>query len=83
MAPDADIYDYRALGQDGSGSYEQIAAAVNEAVADGCDIINMSLGEVLVELGVYTGLSGMLIEKVLLLFVLLVMKEMLILLPMK
>lgn len=44
MAPDADIYDYRALGQDGSGSYEQIAAAVNEAVADGCDIINMSLG---------------------------------------
>lgn len=44
MAPDADIYDYRALGQDGSGSYEQIAAAVNEAVEDGCDIINMSLG---------------------------------------
>ena len=44
MAPDADIYDYRALGGNGSGSYETITNAVNEAVADGCHIINMSLG---------------------------------------
>ena len=44
MAPDTDIYDYRALGGDGAGSHEIITAAINEAVADGCDIINVSLG---------------------------------------
>ena len=43
MAPDADIYDYRALSGNGSGSYETITNAVNEAVTDGCDIINMTI----------------------------------------
>ena len=44
MAPDADIYDYRALGGDGTDSYEIITAAINAPVVDGCDIINTSLG---------------------------------------
>jgi len=43
MAPEAEIYDYRALGSTG-GSALTISEAIDEAVKDGCDIINMSLG---------------------------------------
>lgn len=50
MAPDADIYDYRVI--DSNGSFfgnsarprtEVLAQAINQAVEDGCDVINMSL----------------------------------------
>ncbi|MGD6853892.1 S8 family serine peptidase [Bacillus infantis] len=44
VAPDADIYAYRVLGPYGSGSTEAILAAIDKAVADGMDVINLSLG---------------------------------------
>ena len=45
MAPDADIYDYRIFDSNGriGGRPEILAQAINEAVEDGCDVINMSL----------------------------------------
>ncbi|MFF2876379.1 S8 family serine peptidase [Gottfriedia sp. NPDC057991] len=45
VAPDADLYMYRALGPYGSGSDENVIAAVDKAVQDGMDIISLSLGE--------------------------------------
>ncbi|SFK15357.1 minor extracellular serine protease Vpr [Halobacillus dabanensis] len=44
IAPDADIYAYRALGPGGVGSSVQVIAALEEAVKDGMDVINLSLG---------------------------------------
>ncbi|MFC4558080.1 S8 family serine peptidase [Virgibacillus kekensis] len=44
VAPDADIYAYRALGPGGRGTSVQVIAALEEAVEDGADIINLSLG---------------------------------------
>uniref|UniRef100_A0A7S4J354 subtilisin n=1 Tax=Odontella aurita TaxID=265563 RepID=A0A7S4J354_9STRA len=44
MAPDADIYDYRVFGEEGFPVDDAIATAIFEAVYDGCDVINMSLG---------------------------------------
>ncbi|MFB7142665.1 S8 family serine peptidase [Gottfriedia sp. NPDC056225] len=44
VAPDADIYSYRVLGPYGSGYTSAILAGLDKAVADGMDIINMSLG---------------------------------------
>jgi len=47
MAPDADIYDYRVFGEPGlTGCSENIAIAmaIKQAIKDGCQIINMSLG---------------------------------------
>ncbi|WP_156882596.1 S8 family serine peptidase [Halalkalibacillus halophilus] len=44
VAPDADIYGYRALGQGGMGTSAQIIAALEMAVKDGMEVINMSLG---------------------------------------
>ncbi|WP_188207608.1 S8 family serine peptidase [Alkalibacillus aidingensis] len=44
VAPDADIHAYRALGPGGTGSSAQILAALEKAVKDGMDIINLSLG---------------------------------------
>jgi len=43
MAPDADIHDYRVMDNEGQGGDTIIAKAIREAVADGCDIINMSI----------------------------------------
>ncbi|MFD4705970.1 S8 family serine peptidase [Gottfriedia sp. NPDC058432] len=43
-APEADLYAYRVLGPYGSGTTANIIAALDKAVADGMDIINMSLG---------------------------------------
>ncbi|MBO9131004.1 S8 family serine peptidase [Bacillus sp. 165] len=43
-APEADLYAYRVLGPGGRGSSEDIIAAVDRAVEDGMDVINMSLG---------------------------------------
>ncbi|MGY0691223.1 S8 family serine peptidase [Virgibacillus sp. FSP13] len=44
VAPDAEIYAYRALGPGGQGSSVQVIAALEQAVEDGVDIINLSLG---------------------------------------
>jgi subtilisin family serine protease len=45
MAPEAELYDYRVFGERGSWSVtEAISTAIFEAVYDGCDVINMSLG---------------------------------------
>ncbi|MDQ0352717.1 minor extracellular serine protease Vpr [Alkalibacillus filiformis] len=44
VAPDAEIYAYRALGPGGSGTSAQVLAALEQAVKDGMDIINLSLG---------------------------------------
>lgn len=44
VAPDAEIYAYRALGPGGSGTSIQVMAAMEEAVRDGVDVINLSLG---------------------------------------
>ncbi|SHG68925.1 minor extracellular serine protease Vpr [Ornithinibacillus halophilus] len=44
VAPEAEIYAYRALGPGGVGSSVQVIAAMEQAVKDGMDIINLSLG---------------------------------------
>ena len=44
VAPDASIYAYRALGPGGMGTSIQVIAALERAVKDGMDIINLSLG---------------------------------------
>lgn len=44
IAPDARIYAYRALGPGGVGSSVQVIAALEEAVKEGMDVINLSLG---------------------------------------
>lgn len=44
VAPGAEIYAYRALGPGGTGTTEQVLAAIEEAVKDRMDIINLSLG---------------------------------------
>ncbi|WP_078381949.1 S8 family serine peptidase [Sutcliffiella halmapala] len=44
VAPDAELYAYRVLGPYGSGYTENIIAAIDKAVVDGMDVINLSLG---------------------------------------
>ncbi|QED48062.1 S8 family serine peptidase [Cytobacillus dafuensis] len=44
VAPDADLYAYRVLGPYGSGTSEAVMAGIDRAVADGMDVINISLG---------------------------------------
>ncbi|QKE75643.1 S8 family serine peptidase [Arthrobacter citreus] len=44
VAPDADLYMYRALGPYGSGTLDAILAGIDKAVQDGMDVINLSLG---------------------------------------
>lgn len=44
VAQDAELYAYRALGPGGSGSSVQVIAAMEEAIKDDVDIINLSLG---------------------------------------
>jgi len=44
MAPDAEIYAYRALGPGGYGTTEQILAAIDQAIKDQVDVLNLSLG---------------------------------------
>ncbi|MFJ7934603.1 S8 family serine peptidase [Sporosarcina sp. NPDC096371] len=45
VAPDADLYAYRVLGPWGSGTTEAILAGIDKAVAEGMDVINLSLGQ--------------------------------------
>ncbi|GAA0436324.1 serine protease Vpr [Lentibacillus halophilus] len=44
VAPDAELHAYRALGSGGSGTSVQVIAALEQAVEDGADVINLSLG---------------------------------------
>lgn len=44
IAPHAEIYAYRALGPGGTGTSVQVMAAIERAVKDGMDILNLSLG---------------------------------------
>lgn len=44
VAPNAEIRAYRALGPGGSGTSIQVIAAMEQAVKDGVDVINLSLG---------------------------------------
>ncbi|MFZ3578587.1 S8 family serine peptidase [Virgibacillus sp. DJP39] len=44
VAPDAELYAYRALGPGGSGTSIQVIAAMEQAIRDDVDIINLSLG---------------------------------------
>ncbi|WP_088042659.1 S8 family serine peptidase [Bacillus sp. EAC] len=44
VAPDADLYVYRVLGQFGSGSTESVLGGIDKSIADGMDVINLSLG---------------------------------------
>ncbi|MEB5452104.1 S8 family serine peptidase [Virgibacillus pantothenticus] len=44
VAPDAELYAYRALGPGGSGTSIQVIAAMEQAIKDDVDIINLSLG---------------------------------------
>ncbi|WZY00160.1 S8 family serine peptidase [Bacillus sp. FSL W7-1360] len=44
VAPEADIYAYRALGPGGQGTTEQVLTAIERAVGDGVDVLNLSLG---------------------------------------
>lgn len=44
VAPDADLYAYRVLGPYGSGATENVLKGIDQAVEDGMDIINLSLG---------------------------------------
>lgn len=44
VAPDAEIYAYRALGPGGAGTSVQVIAALERAIEDEVDVINLSLG---------------------------------------
>ncbi|MFB5663577.1 S8 family serine peptidase [Alteribacillus sp. HJP-4] len=47
IAPDADLLGYRVLGPGGSGTTEDVLAGIEQAVEDGADIMNLSLGNTL------------------------------------
>lgn len=44
VAPDAKIRDYKVLQSNGSGTSKAVSGAITQAVVDGCDILNLSLG---------------------------------------
>ncbi|MGG6314596.1 S8 family serine peptidase, partial [Paenibacillus macerans] len=44
VAPEAEIHAYKVLGPYGSGSTEDVIAGIEQAVEDGMDVINLSLG---------------------------------------
>ena len=44
VAPEAALYAYRALGPGGQGTTDQVLAAIEQAVKDHVDILNLSLG---------------------------------------
>ena len=43
VAPEAKIIAYRALGSGGMGTTEQVVAAIEQAIKDKVDILNLSL----------------------------------------
>nr|WP_260508158.1 S8 family serine peptidase [Cytobacillus firmus] len=44
VAPEVDLYAYRVLGSWEGGNTTGILAGIDHAIADGMDVINMSLG---------------------------------------
>lgn len=44
VAPEATILAYRALGPGGAGTTEQVIAAIDQAIEDKVDVLNLSLG---------------------------------------
>jgi minor extracellular serine protease Vpr len=44
VAPEAELYAYRALGPGGQGTTEQVIEAIEKAIEDGVDVLNLSLG---------------------------------------
>ncbi|QKE73342.1 S8 family serine peptidase [Arthrobacter citreus] len=44
VAPDVDLYSYKVLGPYGTGATDGIIAAIDKAIHDEMDVINMSLG---------------------------------------
>lgn len=44
VAPEATIIAYRALGPGGNGTTEQVMAAIEQAIKDKVDVLNLSLG---------------------------------------
>lgn len=44
VAPDSDLYVYRVLGPYGSGQTSAVIAGIERSIADGMDVINLSLG---------------------------------------
>ncbi|ODG90173.1 hypothetical protein BED47_12615 [Gottfriedia luciferensis] len=44
IAPDVELHAYRVLGHYGSGTDSSVLAGIDQAVADGMDVINLSLG---------------------------------------
>ncbi|PLT35872.1 S8 family serine peptidase [Bacillus sp. V5-8f] len=44
VAPEADLFAYRALGPGGVGNTEQVLAAIEAAIKDKVDVLNLSLG---------------------------------------
>ncbi|MDQ0339029.1 minor extracellular serine protease Vpr [Caldalkalibacillus uzonensis] len=47
VAPDAKLLAYRVLGPGGSGTTENVVAGIEQAVQDGANIMNLSLGNTL------------------------------------
>ncbi|WP_227937037.1 S8 family serine peptidase [Alkalihalobacillus deserti] len=44
VAPEVDLYAYRALGPGGQGTTEQVIEAIEKAIEDEVDVLNLSLG---------------------------------------
>jgi subtilisin len=44
VAPEASLYAYKILDSSGGGTYDRVIAALDRAIADGMDVINMSFG---------------------------------------
>ncbi|TKC16926.1 S8 family serine peptidase [Robertmurraya kyonggiensis] len=44
VAPEAEVIAYRALGPGGAGTTEQVLAAIEQAIKDKVDVLNLSLG---------------------------------------
>ncbi|WP_285767924.1 S8 family serine peptidase [Peribacillus sp. SI8-4] len=44
VAPEAEVYAYRALGPGGAGDTEQVLTAIESAMMDKMDVLNLSLG---------------------------------------
>ena len=44
VAPDAELLAYRVLGPGGSGTTQNVIAGIEQAVEDGADVMNLSLG---------------------------------------
>lgn len=44
VAPDASLYAYKIIDSSGGGTYDRVIAALDRAIADGMDVINMSFG---------------------------------------